>query len=451
MALSTAKKKNLVLIHLESISNTTLWQYRSELATVWSFLRKSLYFSRFYVSSTSTSMSIHSLLAGNDAINDAHATYQGSSMEHAQIFGVLAGDFTYSGYIWKHFALENISPHKSASVDEPALGLMRSSYLNNLLIMFRDWLTKMRQNDAHFAIHFQNDVTHMASNEDGKTTAASFQERFRIAFQSLDHSIKLFLALLEEYGFLKDSVVVFYGDHGDEFWSHKLSRGFCHGIEPYGSLVWTPLFIYDNGENAGTTDEVLSIVDLREMLLKMLIPEAIGWGFLTGARKSPFSGIDREEKKRTLAFSQNLYALQLEYSDIEKALTKGYSVTDGIYRLVVSSGGKREKEGGLEFFYDRLDPSNSRNLLDFFILDSSGNIVALNSPPLVEEKPFSILFSPETIPNLINVYHHLKSELYAYVRLKETEAIKHNTGQRHVMPESAFRFARKRLRRDYND
>jgi hypothetical protein len=399
-------------------------------------------------------MSMHSLLIGDDSLNDQLPRYAGTSMTDPLCRGNLTGDLRRNGYAYKHFSIENILGQRWASDNETISDLKRTSYLQNHISFLRKWLDERRKDAKNFVAIFQNDGPHMASDDDAKQTAETFPERTHIAYKALDESIAAFMGILQEYSHLEDTIFAFYGDHGDELWTHTLSRGFAHGITPYTSLVWTPMFIYDNGENAEVTAELTSIIDLREMLLKMILPQPSTFPIkkcLAKVRQSPFAGIDHGERTREFAFSQNLYALQLEYSDLEKTLTKGYSVTDGVYRLVASSAGKWVKESGLELYYERLDPTNSRNLLDFFNLGASGDIIGVKPFSTIGDRTFPLLFTEETTKHLISAYHRLKRELYSYVRAKEAEAIKLNKGERHVMPESAFKFARKRLRHDYNE
>ena len=450
---SEAKRRNVALLHLESISNLILWQYRKELETVWKLLRRSRFYSRFHVSATSTAMAMHALFYGNDAVMDHLPRYSGNRMDKEARIKYLMHDFLAKGYDWKHFSLDNIAPHLHEGKALPPHFKCASDQAR-LFAMCGRWLEEMRLTGKNFLVLLSDDITHMASDGAVKQKAASFSERFRAAYRHLDASVGAFMRLLAENGLLENTIVACYGDHGDELWSHTLAKGFCHGIAPYASLTWTPLFIYDNGDNAGVTDELVSLVDLRKLLVGIAIPDAMDGeasAHLRLLRDTPFSGVDIGAERREFAFSQNLYALQLEYSDFEKALTKGYAVTDGVYRLIASSGGRRPKEGGLELYYDRLDPTNSRNLLDFFTLGSDGDIVGFRPPPAAAGKAFDALFSPEAVHNLIDAYHRLKRELRSYVRAKEAEARKRNGGECHLMPESAFRFARKRLRRDYDE
>lgn len=450
------QKKNLVFIHLESISNLILWQYRVEMRTVWDLMKQSRYFTRFYTASTSTEMSTSDIHFGTSAFFD-HLARFGKADPHpysdtyAYIFTYLRHDFNYkyASGMCNYFGRpseKNIPDYYYQIVDQN-----QEKVIGGCRKILADYKAK----NYPFFFQLNNNVTHMAFDDDVKQNAQTFGDRFRIAYQQLDAFIKRALDMLAELDLIKDSIIVLYGDHGDEFWSHGLNRGYCHSTTPYAPLVSTPLLIYDNGENAGFDDRLMSATDVRETIIDTLFP-----GFVPQANDTvnrpfdavPFSGRNINEKSRELAFSQNLFALQLEYADLEKALKKGYSVTDGVYRLVASSGGRKPKDGGLEFYHDRLDPANSRNLLDFFLLGGSGNILSFRPPPEAETSPdFLLAFNPDAIRNMIAAYGRLKKELYEYVRAKEAAALKFSGPECHIMPESTFRHARKRINKDYDE
>lgn len=61
--------------------------------------------------------------------------------------------------------------------------------------------------------------------------------------------------------FLKNTLIVGYGDHGDSLYSHGFQHNMCHGEPPYCPMCWTPCFIYD-GVTAATYENVASLVDL---------------------------------------------------------------------------------------------------------------------------------------------------------------------------------------------
>lgn len=68
-------------------------------------------------------------------------------------------------------------------------------------------------------------------------------------------------------------------------------------------------------------------------------------------------GIEKSIPKRKYAFSRNLFANQSKRADV---FNKGYSVTDGVYTLLVT-------KGGLALYWNTIDPLNEMNLLNFFV------------------------------------------------------------------------------------
>jgi hypothetical protein len=262
---------------------------------------------------------------------------------------------------------------------------------------------------------------------------------------------------LLELGLWEQTVIIGFGDHGDEPWSHGVNRGYCHAIAPYSSICWTPMFIFDNGEHQGMSEKLVSLVDLNH---------TIGSFMTRGVTDIPSEdrkkrdaaleigeGCDILTQQRSFVFSQNMFALQLEHSDPERGMEKGYAITNGDYRLVVSSGGPEGKRYGMELFCDQIDPTNSRNLLDFFELDEQGEIIAFRCPPDATGMQFRQSFRPAQTDSIIKAFHMLKPQLIRFIRTKEIKALeklemrgkKPNEGEYHCFPEKAFLKARMRF------
>lgn len=450
--------KNIVFIHLESISNTILWQYRVELETVWKLMHSSYRYTRFYSAATSTKMAVLSLQYGNSFLMDSMPHYFNSLKEIDEKEALRKASWFFRYFIDAGFTC-SISQMEYMFRQEGFLD--ESEFLHHTLNsesfaqVMKQRIAKADEAGKPFMMFLNNNVSHMAMDDGCKIRAETFSERFYQGYLSLDHWFKKILATLVECGKWENTIIVCYGDHGDEMWSHSLTRGFCHGMAPYASLTWTPFFVFEHGGEVRDDDRLVSMVDVLETIIRKVSPDYVPGEDVPPFRMLPFSGIDIGSEKNRYVFSQNLYALQLENDDLEKALIKGYAVTDGIYRLIAVSGGKRGKEGGLEFYYDRLDPMNSRNLLDFFALDGNGDIVSFKPPSEAVTPEFSLVFTAETVAHMKQAYQTLKHELHEYVRTKEKLAIPYNdkyfNGVRHFMPESAFKFARKRIRKDYNE
>ena len=446
--------KNLIIIPLESVSNLILWQYRIELPTVWWLMEQSFSYTRFYGASVSTESALMDLWNGCSDTCDGLSLYKERyDLNHSwrrnnpkrTTLHTLAH---FAGY--ERFSLieEYLAPPVKKDL------WMTDCNVDNLFSEARSRLAGAKAKNKPIMLMFRMVISHMAFDDRVKGRAETFSERFRLGYMQLDRAVNRFLSILEELNMLNDSVIVCFGDHGDELWSHGLNKGYCHGTTPYASLNWTPLFIHDSSRPPGTSDRVVSMIDLRESLTKLLVPgcdpAAYGKGSWTlpPFRQTPYDGIDAFAEKRELAFAQNLFAMQLEYSDLERGLFKGYSVTDGAYRAVVSSGGSNPKKGGMEFFCERVDPANTRNLLDFFTLAANGDIGKFSPPPGATDRGFVLAFNDRAVAHLTETYAKLKTALYAYVRGKEARAAQFNSGPCHVMPESVFRHARKRLARD---
>lgn len=477
---SVSVRKNLVLIHLESISNTILWQYRTELKTIWWMRQMSFVYNRFYTSATSTVMSVNHLRYGASDVYDSVSSfghiYDSTHPENVK-FGMRAGSAPGLDDIVTTLVLSGYNlPDRVATIKEFQIlplqhtGMQLTSPTHDeALPLINAVLLQASRDKAPFFLHYIPGITHITGEDKVKNAAVSFSDRFRLGYLRLDEQVRNVLAGLSKYELLDNTVVVFYGDHGDELWSHGLINGWCHVTTPYASLCWTPLFIYDKTRLPGCSDQLASSIDLRETLVKYLVPDAAPeksqvpdiwkndrwlkrtlelFGPPSPFKRSSFCGIDLEKETRKYAFSQSLMALQLEYNDPVEALLKGYAVTDGTYRLCVTSGGNEPRDGGLEFFCDLVDPTNHRNLLNFFKLDVRGDIVEFAPPPSASSREFELMFNQEAVEDLRKTYQEMKTALYDYVRDKEEQAKQHSVGTVHTLSDNAFKHMRKRPYKD---
>ncbi|GJM70151.1 hypothetical protein HMSSN036_23670 [Paenibacillus macerans] len=154
---------------------------------------------------------------------------------------------------------------------------------------------------------------------------------------------------------MKDTIIVGFGDHGDDLWTHALNNGFCHGIEPYTNMIWTPAFIYDASfEGSKDYNNLASLIDLRKTILHLL-------GY-SESNSQEFSGIDLLNSKNDFVFSRNLFANQRDTSinaTKPMGLKKAYAVLNKDYNLIAT-------QFGLEMYAYRIDSTNHNNLLSFF-------------------------------------------------------------------------------------
>ena len=241
------------------------------------------------------------------------------------------------------------------------------------------------------------------------------------------------LAALSGRGALAGTLLAVLANHGLDFWTHRLYGGRTHAIDPYADLCWLPLFIYNNGADAGVYDNIVSMVDLKTTLFSMLMPDAS-----PPPPQTPFAGMNVFREKRSFAFSQRMFARQFDNRDEYKSMEKSYSITDGDQRLIVSSGGGKENQGGMELYYDVRDPSNTRNFLDFFKLDAAGNMTEFGHKH-VNHVHFLQAFKPHLVMSVVGAYNAMRQHLYNFVRAKEMAAILDPQNPRgEVMPDKVF-------------
>ena len=413
------KRKNVILLHLESVSRSTLWQYRCELGTVWRLMSSSRQFNRFFTSSTSTEMSIADLMYGDAGIKDANPVFRLArrGFTLADVGGHLNELVRDNGYRYLHLGSSPYSPRLNSvndtmvAINEPNVPTLCEKALAHFV--------ESKNRGVPFFAYFWDDSSHLAYVSPFKEKAPGVPERLRTAYALIDASLNRLLSGLSQAGLWDDTIIVGFGDHGDEAWTHDLNRGYCHSIVPYSSITWTPMFIYDPERWSGGIDSrLVSMVDLKQTVLSMLCPD------VPPLPRRPYGGIDIFKEKRDFAFSQNMFALQREYSDPEQGMVKGYAVTDGDYRLLVSSGGcNPEAAGGMALYCDQVDPSNSLNLLKFFRLDREGGIRRFVPPPDATAKHFSYTFSPPRVESLIAAYNRLRPRLQAFIKEKEAAAL----------------------------
>ena len=86
--------------------------------------------------------------------------------------------------------------------------------------------------------------------------------RYRQNVNYLDHELKRLLAVLED-----DDLVVFYSDHGEEFWEHGSIE---HGHSLHDELLHVPLIIKGPGIAPGRSDAPVSLLDITPTVLAAL-------------------------------------------------------------------------------------------------------------------------------------------------------------------------------------
>lgn len=439
-----SKPKNIIVLHLESVSQSRLWEYRSEFNMIWQLLGNSLSFSKFYTTATSSTMSYMDFVCGDSSAYDPNLSFGGGPVARSSVrfMKSIQKIANYDSTLWIYappFATQRTNvEYKSLMMTE-----IKEVNLQRFHNDINARMSRCKEDGRPFFMYFWNHLPHLASTAPEKEAPADFAGRFRTAFSMLDRSISRLLQDLANNGLLENTTIVGFGDHGDELWTHGINKGYCHALEGYASVCWTPMFIFDSDLEPGVSEKLACTIDLYGTLMHLLDPD-----FPVEKSGGYFYGIDLFREERKLAFTQNLCALQGEYADLEKGLGKSYAVTDGEFRLVVCSDGAKPQEGGMELYLDELDPANRYNLLNLFTLDGNSDI---------NEESFSVtrmpemmpgLAQPEVVKSIVTAYRSLRSELIAFIQAKETKALGYlsleDREKASLFPQAAFTKIRRR-------
>lgn len=377
--------KNLILIHLESVSELILKTNADLFPNINKIIQESTYYKNYYSSATSTLMVMSDLCYGGmyrekctkleNNFNDMGG--------HRSLFDELK-DRTYSvkGIIWPRITTYSkiINGHilgKDVEVEAA------KSYRD-----FIECIDESIKSEEPFALFIANFASHVSYRDAEEIKGSHAFARWKEGYRQIDDTCGKVLEMLRKNG-KNDTVIVFYGDHGDDYWGHRLHNGYTHAIEPYSSIIHVPLIIWDAAEKKGIEHKLVSSLDIKKKILSILFDTLF-------------------ESNRKYIVSRNIYANQKV--DV-MSLSKGYAVATEEYILLVSIR-------GLELYNTKMDPANTCNLLEFFDIDGKDNIKFSPSLKNIKSMHFHDFFTDGEIRHLKQIYKQLRKYL-----LHETEKI----------------------------
>ena len=336
--------KNLLIIHLESISWQTLNAFPESFPNLLRIMPNTRRFRSYFSSATSTQMAMTSLLHANSFELDAAPGLARPAANNPSLFSILDSRGYRSEFLAvSAFRVGTMMPLLAGSLP-PA---WTTSDFGELLAKFEAAITQ-----RPFAIYVWNLVTHIGHAIALESFSDSIDDMVSGACAVADRIVGELFGLLERHGVLDETVVVMYGDHGDDYWTHGFKRGVMHGAEPYSHVTHAPLFIRDPALPAADDYRMASTIDLGPTCLDLVkAPAALPFSE-TGISLA-FGG------EHAVCFSQNFTANQPDAP--ERDVRKAFCVYDKSYALMVSSR-------GLELFNRKLDPTNHCNLLHLFKL-----------------------------------------------------------------------------------
>ena len=347
--------KNLVMIHLESISNDALRKYPECFPDLTKLMAASSCLPNFFSSAPSSLMSFSDAMYGNSSEMDHIVTWDdvdNRTAGHQQhLFDILAN----AGYDVSGLGYPVISKDDVNAWD--LFGTERRFDWNSDHDEFVAKLKNLSSSNGRpFASYVWELRSHLSYMTPEKPAEMRGFDRIKAGYKCLNDTVARVMRALEEAGVLDNTVIIGHGDHGDQLWTHGLYWGFCHAYEPYTEVVNTPAFIYEANRKPQQILTVGSSADLKATALDLLgieTTEAARWD----------SGTSLLSGKRNVAFCQTLFANQ----ENNKALPKCYSASNDQYHMIVS-------RYGLEMYAHKVDPTNHNNLMSFFRLDGGDEL-----------------------------------------------------------------------------
>ncbi len=393
--------KNIILIHLESLSWALYHSHQKEMPNLRRVLGESCVFWKFFSSATSSIMAFNNLLSGSSTDMDHFSTFDGFKGTPADASLNLMKILEGAGYetfgagcpvIWRD-DLTNFNLWQSAN---PFVWHQQEAD-------FHKMLTGCIHNKTGrpFALYVWDIRSHLAYTDERKNAGKNSLERLKIGYGCMDQTLGFVLDEVEKSGKGSETVVVGIGDHGDDFLTHGLNAGFCHSIEPYTNIIWTPMFI--KAPSVPVKDEyaLASLVDIKKTVLAL--------AGVPCADQCPGEGIDLFAQKRAIAFAQNLFHRQPG----GRYLSKAYSATNDQYHLILG-------EEGLEFYLYEEDPTNHNNLLHLFNGQvGSGGVF---DPHGAFHPHFKNYFSKDTIADIGENFRALYTALQGWLAAKDEKA-----------------------------
>lgn len=394
--------KNLLILHLESITRQRLDEFGSSFPNTRRLMLDSLVFDNFFSSATSTLMVVTSLFYGNDFEFDTAIEFEGMrpAANNRNLFSVLKSHGYNADLICLNAFHATTETRFSAWPEDlpPVWGT------NDFPTLF-DRFDKLTDSPP-FAIYVWDLVTHIEHSRALAPFSSGLTDQIRRACSVADDAVGEMLSILERKGLLDNTTVIVYGDHGDDYWTHGFKGGMVHATEPYTQITRTPLAIVDPALTPGTNPKLASTIDIAPTCLALLgIDEPSSF---------PHTGTNLLTKAPDVVFSQNFTANQPDNQML--GIVKAFSATDDVYNLLVSSR-------GLEMYAYRLDPGNHCNLLQFFSLMPDGTLSLTKRPRAAGHFRAALQDNPVAISSISAHFGQLRGALSEHVAAKRAYII----------------------------
>lgn len=382
--------RNLILMHLESLNNVNYQVNKNMFPNLAFWEKESLVFPDYFSTATSTLMILGDLLYGGmrqyevcdsmDCIPGQYC-YKESLFDSLRKKGYVTGVLYYPG-----------------GADCESANRRHVAGFQNQLKSFREYsdyifeAERIMDSEKPFALMCCNTISNVALNHHipyGKLKSGL--DRWKDGYQFMDSCVGEISRLLKSKNLLDNTTIIFYGDHGDDYYAHGTHGGLTHAIEPYASLIHTPFWIYDNRlVRRKKCNDLISTIDIRDITERLLsMPE------------TKFEWNELGLIPRKYAFARNAYAAQ----PVRKGIfNKGYCLTDGKFLFLASNN-------GLELYDIEMDRLCQNNLLYFFKYKEG--ILHLNSELNASlGYHYRHIFDIAAVRQIRQIFYYFRKKLY---------------------------------------
>lgn len=387
--------RNLLLIHLESLNYINYRSNRALFPCLTEWEKKSLSFSKYFSTATSTLMVLSDLAYGGMLQNEpcenltdslGKYCYEDSFLDKLQKKGYKVRAVSYPenetgdviGCNERYFIGYDIEMEEMTSYESymQAIGNVITEK-----IPFVIWACCYAGN-----ISYNRKIQNME-----KLTGL---ECWEAGYRQIDYYVNSLMNMLRQKNVLNNTTVIFYGDHGDDLFTHGKHQGLMHAIEPFEALIHTPFWIYDTRFAPEDIDSLIDTTDIRKIIERLLeLPEEkLGVSDL-----GPFF--------RTYSLARNVYAAQKVR---EASFHKAYSLTDGTFLFLAGNQ-------GMELYHIGMDAACQHNLLDYFDFDK--DVLSVNQTAYGRMKfHFPYVIDESALLQIQHVFYEYKDKLTEKVK-----------------------------------
>lgn len=338
--------KNLIMIHLESLNYSLFMRFPHIFREIYKLKEKGHFYNHYFSTSTSTLMVIGDMAYGGKEQYEVCSSLDFIPREYFYKES-LFDELNERGYKTGIFVYPDGSDRESAE-ERHIVGFNNEM---QLISDYNDFIHSIDSliGDTPYAVWACNYISNLSINRyTDPRKICTGTEKWKRGYQYLDCCVGDIISLLEKKNKINDTCVILYGDHGDDFWGHGMHGGLTHAVEPYATLIHTPLIVLDRDLPTGVDESLICATDLKAYIEGSL-----------GIRKSMTIS-----NKYVIARSS--YAAQPVRKE---TFNKAYSITDGKFLMLVSAN-------GLELYDIEMDFQCCFNFLELYLLD--GNIIRYN-------------------------------------------------------------------------